>query len=215
LEDEFSNYKGRQNFHNFSKGIGSDQPEAFRKILSTKVDLVKFGSCLSEQPIEVPISNLETSEPLETKLLYFKLQLTGNSFMYHQIRKMIGLVLMRQLAPQQYSDPISSYLGTNKRMIITAPSEGLLLDKVCFGSDDPITREKMRLKEGPSAEDPELTAAEEEQRLKFKHQVIYPQIHNQEREGKVFGDWLFWADSNSSKLEEFEQSFRQKWGPAL
>lgn len=213
LASEFQQYEGRHNFHNFSKGIGSDKPEAFRKIHSAKVDLVQFTPLGANNLTELTREEVTGGQPRELHSLYFRLRLTGNSFMYHQIRKMIGLILMRRLAPQQYPDPISSYLQENKRLIITAPSEGLLLDKLHLGSDDPATRERMKQKEGPQAEDVSLTAAEEQERLLFKHQVLYPQIHTMETENQVFGDWLHWAESNTSKLEEFGASFRDKWGP--
>lgn len=58
------------------------------------------------------------------------IQLKGQSFLLHQIRKMIGLVIeiMRQTAPP---DAIAQALDrANKRHIHLAPGSGLLLDHV-------------------------------------------------------------------------------------
>lgn len=64
-------YKGTKNFHNFSTGIKPQDPRAKRFIMSVVPELVKT----------------------EKQGKWIRFVLTGQSFIYHQIRKMVGMMV--------------------------------------------------------------------------------------------------------------------------
>lgn len=73
-------YEGTHNFHNFTTRTKAEDPAAFRYILSFNADTV---------------INLDGID-------FIKCEVVGQSFMLHQIRKMIGLAIaiMRNYAPE-------------------------------------------------------------------------------------------------------------------
>lgn len=122
-------YKGNNNFHNFTDGQEPSLGINWRKIKDIKIDLLELpsGKNLID---EIEIENSSSDYPL--KALFFRVTLKGNSFMYHQIRRMNGL-LLQILLTQPNVDPvqeIKEYLRPLKRIIWTAPGETLLLEHV-------------------------------------------------------------------------------------
>ncbi|GJP30558.1 hypothetical protein CLOM_g3810 [Closterium sp. NIES-68] len=110
-----------------------------------------------------------------------KCVVVGQSFMLHQIRKMIGMVLavMRGHAPEEM---LTDAFRRDKRYNVPlAPELGLFLVECMFpaynnkwsGSHDPVTLEPYR-----------------EQAEKFKEEVVYPHIVSTERKSHVFATWL-------------------------
>lgn len=63
-------FEGTHNFHNYSRGQKFTDPASNRFIISMKVDLMNYKN---------------------TEFLSFKLH--GQSFIYHQIRKMMGVII--------------------------------------------------------------------------------------------------------------------------
>ncbi|CAF2065145.1 unnamed protein product [Brassica oleracea] len=104
-----SYYVGSYNFHNFTTRIKADDPAANRSIISFTANTV------------ISLDGID----------FIKCEVLGQSFMLHQIRKMMGLAvaIMRNCAPESLIDTAFS-----KDVNITvpmAPEVGLYLDE-CF-----------------------------------------------------------------------------------
>uniref|UniRef100_A0A452I5G3 tRNA pseudouridine synthase n=1 Tax=Gopherus agassizii TaxID=38772 RepID=A0A452I5G3_9SAUR len=102
-------YRGTHNFHNFTSQKGPKDPSAKRYIM--------------EMDCEEPF----VREGMEFVVIKVK----GQSFMMHQIRKMIGLVIavVKGYAPESIME---RSWGEEKVDIPKAPGLGLVLEKVHF-----------------------------------------------------------------------------------
>ncbi|XP_027757177.1 tRNA pseudouridine synthase A isoform X1 [Empidonax traillii] len=167
-------YKGTHNFHNFTSQKGPRDPSAKRYIMEM--------SC---------------GEPFVRENMEFAvIQVKGQSFMMHQIRKMIGLVIaiVKGYAAESI---LERSWGEEKVDVPKAPGLGLVLERVHF--------EKYNRRFGNDGLHEPLEWAEEEQKIAlFKEQFIYPTIINTEREEKSMANWLSTLpihDFNSSAVE--------------
>ncbi|CAI0418454.1 unnamed protein product [Linum tenue] len=152
-------YVGSHNFHNFTTRITADDPSARRYIVSFTANTV------------VTVDGMD----------FVKCEVVGQSFMLHQIRKMMGLAvaIMRNAAPESL---IKTALQKMVRLTVpTAPEVGLYLDECFFTSYNQKwkdTHEEVSMKE----------YEEEAEDFKMKH--IYPHIASMEHKEGVVGLWL-------------------------
>ncbi|KAM9193933.1 pseudouridylate synthase 1 homolog isoform 3-T4 [Dugong dugon] len=104
-------FRGTHNFHNFTSQKGPQEPSARRYIL------------------EMHCGEPFVREGLEFAIITVK----GQSFMMHQIRKMVGLVvaIMRGHAPESL---LEQSWGPAKVDVPKAPGLGLVLERVHFDS---------------------------------------------------------------------------------
>jgi tRNA pseudouridine38-40 synthase len=112
---------------------------------------------------------------------FVRILVHGQSFMLHQIRKMVGFVcaIMRGLVPESEFDRVFD----RKHLFIApmAPAEGLFLDRCYFQKYNiKLTREKSMADRQPMTWD-----ALDEQVELFKRQQIHPVILHQSHEQKV------------------------------
>lgn len=102
-------YKGTKNYHNFTTRVEHYERSAMRHM-----------------------TRLKCSEPfIRNDVEFITIEITGDSFMYHQIRKMMGalIAVIRGLTdPSLFNRAFSQ--GTMD--IPTAPGTGLVLDKVHY-----------------------------------------------------------------------------------
>ncbi|XP_041476589.1 tRNA pseudouridine synthase A-like isoform X2 [Lytechinus variegatus] len=160
VNEQLKKYIGTHNFHNFTSGKAYKDPSANRYI--------KEFTC--EKGF------------VDDGLEFAVIKVKGQSFMLHQIRKMIGLVLavVRGLTPPS---TIERAFEEPKLDIPRAPGLGLVLEAVhydCYnrrwGSDglhEPLTFEHSKDK---------IEA--------FKHKHIYPNIIVREKYNKSMFQWL-------------------------
>jgi tRNA pseudouridine38-40 synthase len=108
LRNLSSKFKGTHNFHNYTKAMKATDPRANRYIMRFDCDYVDYP---------------------EGKYVKFIIQ--GQSFIYHQIRKMIGIMI--QVIQTGHNDQlIDNSFFNNAVNIWLAPPQGLLLDRVTF-----------------------------------------------------------------------------------
>ncbi|XP_051032371.1 pseudouridylate synthase 1 homolog isoform X3 [Phodopus roborovskii] len=153
-------YKGTHNFHNFTSQKGPREPSARRYIL--------------EMYCEEPF----VREGLEFAVIKVK----GQSFMMHQIRKMVGLVvaIVKGYAPESV---LERSWGEEKVDVPKAPGLGLVLERVHF--------EKYNQRFGGDGLHEPLDWAQEEGKVAaFKEQHIYPTIVSTERDERSMAQWL-------------------------
>lgn len=152
-------YVGSHNFHNFTTRTKAEDPSARRYIISFGADFV------------VNVEGID----------FLKCEIVGQSFMLHQIRKMIGLAVavMRNCAPESL---IETALQKNVNINVpTAPEVGLYLDECIF--------ESYNKKWKDSHEELSMKAYEEEAE-KFKMKHIFSHIAQTEQKEGVVALWL-------------------------
>lgn len=153
-------YKGTHNFHNFTSQKWPWEPSAQRYILDM----------FCEAPFE--------RDSMEFAVIKVK----GQSFMTHQIRKMVGLVvaIVKGYAPE---DVLERSWGEAKVDVPKAPGLGLVLERVHF--------ERYNRRYGNDGLHEPLDWVQEEAEVTaFKEQHIYPTIVNTERHERSMAQWL-------------------------
>ncbi|XAR64239.1 tRNA pseudouridine(38-40) synthase [Bertholletia excelsa] len=152
-------YEGTHNFHNFTTRTKAEDPSAKRFIVSFDAK-----TTLTVQGIE-----------------FVKCEVVGQSFMLHQIRKMVGLAvaIMRNCAPESLLETaMQQDVNIN---VPTAPEVGLYLDECLFASYNQKWKD--------SHEELSMKAyAEEAESFKMDH--IYSHIASTEHKEGVVGLWL-------------------------
>ncbi|KAM0671982.1 tRNA pseudouridine synthase 1 [Ordospora colligata] len=134
-------YLGTQDFHNFTK---QNTDKGTKRYIRSIV-----------------VSDPYTSDGIE----YVKLEITGQSFLLHQIRKMVFFAMLLCRYQRNNIDIKFSMAFSNQSIHVPkSPSQYLLLDKPIFH----------RLRKGSSIECIEV---DESQREEYKKTVIYPEIY--------------------------------------
>ncbi|KAL0438343.1 UNVERIFIED_CONTAM: tRNA pseudouridine synthase 1 [Sesamum latifolium] len=152
-------YEGTHNFHNFTTRTKAEDPAAKRYILSFNANTI------------VSVDGID----------FVKCEVVGQSFMLHQIRKMIGLAvaIMRNCAPESLIETaFQQKVNINVPM---APEVGLYLDECFFSSYNQKwkdSHEELSMK-------PYADEAEE-----FKMKYIYTHIASTEHKDGVVALWL-------------------------
>ncbi|KAJ8285832.1 hypothetical protein GJAV_G00031420 [Gymnothorax javanicus] len=170
-------YKGTHNFHNFTSQKGPRDPSARRYIM----DMV------CEDPF------------LQQGMEFAVIKVKGQSFMMHQIRKMIGLVIA---VVKGYSDEsiLERSWGEEKVDIPKAPGLGLVLEKVHF--------EKYNKRFGDDGVHEPLDWIKEEGLVAtFKEDHIYPTIVETERIEKSMLSWI-----KTLAIHDFEATVTEPQG---
>ncbi|KAI5414683.1 uncharacterized protein LOC127138411 isoform X1 [Lathyrus oleraceus] len=152
-------YVGTHNFHNFTTRIKPEDPSAHRFIIS-------FDASTT-----VVVDGME----------FVKCEIVGQSFMLHQIRKMMGLAvaIMRNCAPESLID--KALQKDVSITVPTAPEVGLYLDECFFTSYNQKwkdTHEEVSMK------------AYEKEAEEFKMKYIYSHIASTEHKEGTVGLWL-------------------------
>lgn len=155
-------FEGTKNFHNFTSRKEYADPSANRFIVSF--------SC--SQPF------VDTSTNIEFAVMKVK----GQSFMLHQIRKMIGLTLaiIRGLSK---SETLTRAFTAERIDVPMAPGLGLVLDQVHY--------DRYNSRYGSDGMHEALDWTKEEEEIqKFFDEHIFPTIVNTEMRNKSMVNWL-------------------------
>lgn len=163
IREALNLYTGTHNFHNFTLGKAPRDPSAKRNIMSVNV-----------------------SDPfLIDGTEWVSIKIHGQSFMLHQIRKMIGMValVVRTGCPIAR---VSEAFRQDKINIPKAPALGLLLEQPVYTGYNP------RL-EGFGF--PPLSFDQfADDMLAFKQKFIYDRIFKEEREERTFHNFFTFID---------------------
>ncbi|KAF9306785.1 tRNA pseudouridine synthase 1 [Mortierella antarctica] len=167
VREGFSAYIGTKNFHNFTIGHDFKEKTCNRYIMKFDVSDPKM---------------IEGTE-------WLSLKVHGQSFMLHQIRKMVGLVVMiiRTDTPMRL---IPETFKANKINIPKAPSLGLLLERPVFTTYN----RKVEGKNPALDFDPYTTEMEA-----FKEKYIYEGIIKEELTYNRFDEYLQILDGHADK----------------
>uniref|UniRef100_A0A453P917 Pseudouridine synthase I TruA alpha/beta domain-containing protein n=1 Tax=Aegilops tauschii subsp. strangulata TaxID=200361 RepID=A0A453P917_AEGTS len=159
-------YVGTRNFHNFTTRTKAEDPAAKRYIISFTANTV------------VSLDGID----------FVRCEVVGQSFMLHQIRKMVGLAVavMRNCAPESIYDV--AFRKDIRLNVPTAPEVGLHLDECMFTS---YNSKWMDTHEAVSIE-PYAEEAEE-----FKIKYIFPHIAAMEHKEGAVALWLHSLNSRN------------------
>lgn len=156
-------YLGTHVFHNFTSG------KKFHEDSSTRV-----------------IRHISCSEPFypcnQDKIEFVVVRIKGQSFMLHQIRKMVGLAIavVKGFATE---DHIKRSMDEPFMDVPKAPGLGLMLEEVHFDRYN-------RRYGGDGQHEPIEWEKENDEIEKFKQEFIYPVVVDTEIEEKSMLDWL-------------------------
>ncbi|XP_027149942.1 tRNA pseudouridine synthase A-like [Coffea eugenioides] len=152
-------YQGTHNFHNFTTRTKAEDPAARRYIISF------------DAKATVNVEGIE----------FVKCEVIGQSFMLHQIRKMIGLAvaIMRNIAPESLIE--TAFRQDVDINVPMAPEVGLYLDECFFSSYN------QKWKDSHEELSMQTYAEEAED---FKMQYIYSHIASTEHKEGVVALWL-------------------------
>ncbi|XP_035453161.2 pseudouridylate synthase 1 homolog isoform X1 [Spodoptera frugiperda] len=163
-------YKGTKSYHNFTEKKHHQDPSSLRYMMGFTLDRVFVDS------------------DMEFAVLLVK----GQSFMLHQIRKMVGLAIA-VVRGHTDNSILEKAFGKEKVMIPTAPGLGLVLDTVHYDRYDNKFKD---------SHDSLTWTSEEEEIQKFKHEHIYPVIVKGEVENSSMAMWLEKLSNHSYEPSE-------------
>ena len=189
LQTALGTYEGTHNFYNYTVNKSGRDPSAKRHIKSFTVNpkpiLKKVRGC----PTEEAIGEKEADDDGE-ETEWLSLKVHGQSFMMHQIRKMVGMAV---LAVRCGADSVplirQSYDWNIKFSIPKAPGLGLLLERPIFDSYNKKVGEKFqdRASIGFAPYEKEMDG--------FKERDIYGRVFGQEQREGVFHGFFGHVDN--------------------
>jgi tRNA pseudouridine38-40 synthase len=157
-------FKGTKKYHNYTKKLNHSDASSARHLYEFSCqEIIKYK---------------------EFEAIKFKI--VGQSFLYNQIRKMIGSIIecCRENRGAQYIE--NSFLA-NKIDIPKAPAEGLYLHKIDYSKYN----DRKQTKKNPI----DLTETEEAEMEQYRLQLV-EEIEKCEIKEKVFSQWLWKFDHN-------------------
>ena len=156
-------FRGTKNFHNFTKKQGFSDPKSSRHIYEMSCsEIIKFK-----------------------RFQAIKFKIVGQSFLYNQIRKMIG-ILIELCRDQKDSVYLENSFLSNKQDTPKAPGEGLYLHKIDYSkyNDRKLDKKSSIL----------LSENDEKEMEDFRLDIV-DHIENLELEEKIFSKWLWRFDN--------------------
>jgi tRNA pseudouridine38-40 synthase len=138
LQAALSSYQGTHSFHNFTKGVKPGQATANRYILEFTVeDPVLVGSASGENANDdnrqQQQPHQEQQDPQAAAMEWIPTYVIGQSFLLHQIRKMISLAIDVARGAAPLSVVTTHALHRKKEMRVSlAPAQGLFLEMSYF-----------------------------------------------------------------------------------
>lgn len=169
LRKFMQNYEGSKIHHNFTIGKDALDPSSRRNIFSVTV-----------------------SDPfIRNEIEWISIVFHGQSFMLHQIRKMVGLAILSIRLECDDNALLERCFRRDKVNIPKAPALGLLLDKAVFTSYN-----KRFVEEKETLDFDEF----QEVRQRLKDELIYPKILEEEHQYYRFMGWLKCNDEHASEF---------------
>lgn len=172
IQAALDKFVGTSNFHNYTVQKTYNDPSAKRHIKSFVVN---------KRPV------LIGDGPDEEKSEWLSLKIHGQSFMMHQIRKMIGMVTLLVRCGSDLST-LDKSLTPARFSIPKVPGLGLLLERPVFDSYN----ELQAVKHGREKLDFGKFETELEE---FKQREIYQRIFREEEERNEFGKFFTHVDN--------------------
>ncbi|EME84829.1 uncharacterized protein MYCFIDRAFT_135121 [Pseudocercospora fijiensis CIRAD86] len=172
IQNALNKYLGTKNYHNYTIQKTFKDPSVKRHIKSFLAN---------PKPI------LIGDGPEEEKTEWLSLKVHGQSFMMHQIRKMVGMVTLLVRSGGNLETMESSFTAA-RYSIPKVPGLGLLLERPVFDSYNNFQAEKH--------DRPKLDFSKYETELEaFKEREIYQRIFREEEENNEFSKFFNHVDN--------------------
>jgi tRNA pseudouridine38-40 synthase len=173
IQDALSQYVGTRNYHNYTIQKTFKDPSVKRHIKSFVVNT---------KPI------LIGEGPDEEKSEWLSLKVHGQSFMMHQIRKMVGMITLLVRSGSDIKRTMHDSFTDARYSIPKVPGLGLLLERPVFDTYNNLQaakhgREKL------------IFSKYEEELEAFKEREIYQRIFREEEERNEFGRFFNHVDN--------------------
>ncbi|KAH7037871.1 pseudouridine synthase [Microdochium trichocladiopsis] len=169
LQEALDQYVGTRNYHNYTVQKSHGDPSAKRLIKSFQ---------LNKEPVQIN----------DTQWLSLKVH--GQSFMMHQIRKMVGMAVLVTRCGTPLGRIEESY-GPTRISIPKAPGLGLLLERPVFDSYNARAKDMYNL-------EPLDFGNYEKEIQKFKEEQIYQRIFELEEQQNSFHTFFHQVDNFKS-----------------
>ncbi|KAM0716297.1 hypothetical protein Q7P37_007742 [Cladosporium fusiforme] len=173
VQHALNNYLGTKNYHNYTIQKTFRDPSAKRNIKSFVVN---------REPV------LIGEGPEEEKTEWLSLKVHGQSFMMHQIRKMIGMVTLLVRSGSDIDKTMTHSFSDARFSIPKVPGLGLMLERPVFDSYNNIQAAKHERE--PLVFDKYNDKIEE-----FKRREIYARMFSEEEEKGEFGRFFNHVDN--------------------
>ncbi|EME45184.1 hypothetical protein DOTSEDRAFT_87604 [Dothistroma septosporum NZE10] len=172
IQDALNRYVGTRNYHNYTIQKTFKDPSAKRHIKSFQVNTK---------------SVLIGDGPEDEKTEWLSMKVHGQSFMMHQIRKMIGMVTILVRAGGQLDQMDKSFTEA-RYSIPKVPGLGLLLERPVFDS--------YNTQQATKHDRPTLEFSKYDDKLQdFKEREIYQRIFREEEEKNEFARFFNHVDN--------------------
>ncbi|ORX94955.1 tRNA pseudouridine synthase [Basidiobolus meristosporus CBS 931.73] len=172
IKGMLSRYVGTHNYHNYTVGKSYEDKSANRYIIS-----------------------FQCGEPtLINDMEWLSFRIHGQSFMIHQIRKMMGMIILT-IRTGSSLELVERSFGQVKMNIPKAPGLGLLLEEPVFATYNRKSSEKERPSISFEAYRENIDA--------FKNTHIYPSIVHTECQEKQFDQWIGAIDTFPESYAEY------------
>ena len=170
IQSALEKFAGTRNYHNYTVEKTFKSKDASRHMKSLKVNPKTILIGEGEQQTE-----------------WLSIKIHGQSFMMHQIRKMIGMVALLVRCGADLGTMDVSF-GEDKFSIPKVPGLGLLLERPVFDSYNKLT--------APKHDRPELKFSKFEKTMEeFKEREIYQRIFREEEQRNEFGKFFNHVDN--------------------
>lgn len=168
----FNQFLGTRKYHNYTREVKPSSNAALRYMLELSCNDFMY---VNKNTLEV--SNKEDPDAIE--FIHFFLK--GQSFLYNQIRKMVG-VIIQILRGDLDLKFMENTMKDNTVNVAVAPGDGLLLEKVCYDKYNEVNPNKKG--------DIMITLVSQVAEIQKFREEIVSHIAKREIESKAFIRWL-------------------------
>lgn len=190
IQAALTQFVGTNNYHNYTIQKTWRDPSAKRHIKSFVVnpDPILIRGQGGEPNADGKGNEDAASDEDVVETEWLSLKVHGQSFMMHQIRKMIGMVTLLVRSGSDAPTTLRASLGSDKFSIPKVPGLGLLLERPVFDSYNNL--------QAPKHGRPPLLFGKFERELEaFKEREIYQRIFREEEERNEFGRFFNHVDN--------------------
>lgn len=173
VQQALNNYLGTRNYHNYTIQKPFKDPSANRHIKSFVVN---------RKPI------LIGDGPEEEKTEWLSMKVHGQSFMMHQIRKMIGMVTLLVRSGSDIDKTMAHSFTAAKYSIPKVPGLGLMLERPVFDSYNSMQASKHE-------REPLVFDKYDDKIEAFKRKEIYARMFTEEEQKGEFGRFFNHVDN--------------------
>ena len=177
MDTAWASFKGTKKYHNYTRDIKPHEAAACRYMMQMNATEFMY---INQDSFAV----VEGSDPRAIEFVRFYLQ--GQSFLFNQIRKMVGCMI-QVFHGRLGSSFIENSHRDNKLQVALSPGDGLLLERVAYDNYNHL----------PSTQQPVMirTVAQKKEVQQYRDELL-SYIAKKEIVDKAFTRWLCFFDDN-------------------